>query len=158
MEKVVAGASTVNGQAGVDPRTIDIPGSDTQKVWTKTGPNSAEWLPRGHFLTYGDAIDGMLALENEHPGWMSKVYKDVNDINRRQPPPPGFKWIQEVAFHQSYPWFWNLVPVSGWQGDAPEVPAPRFNRYVQDLDQDGVPDVLEQRRHRYGKRKHFFFS
>ena len=39
-----------------------------------------------------------------------------------------------------------------------EVNSSVFNRYVQDLDQDGIPDVLERRRFRRGRRRHFFFS
>lgn len=141
------GSGPVSDPTDVDPRSINIPGSDKQLVWTQTGPQTIEWVPRGKFLTYGDAIDTKIDFENQHPGYMSRVYKDVNDITAHQPPPAGYHWIQEVASHQSYPWFWNLARDSQWSGDRVSQSS---SRDVTDTSRD------KWRRRHAGYRRSFF--
>lgn len=158
MEKVVAQASTVNGQPA-DLSSLQLPaGSNVYHENFVFAPD----LPQ---RTYADLVNNLakdaadtVAYDQEHgTKWFEGGYGRVNRPEVYYGTPAGYQWIQEVASHQSYPWRWNLVPVPAWKGDR-EIPAPRFNRYVQDLDQDGVPDVLERRKRYPGRRVISFFS
>ena len=158
MEKVVAQASTVNGQPA-DLSSLQLPAGCN--VYHENSGFASE-LPQ---RTYADLVNNLakdaadsVAYDHEHgTKWFEIGYGNLNRPEFYYGTPAGYQWIREVGYHQIYPWRWNLFPVPALKGDR-EIPAPRFNRYVEDLDQDGVPDVFERRKRYPGRRRHFFFS
>ena len=54
--------------------------------------------------TWGDLLDHLQKNAANDPSWSDNYNAPYWDKA-----PPGYKWIREIAVHQSYPWFWNLA-------------------------------------------------
>lgn len=187
MESVVAQASSVNGVTGPQANVGqtyqdgDVPKSGDVSYQYQSAPGWSEtYTNKFHtpYWTYHDAPtkahykyvwhrDYMVPIDSSHPEngryigqWIAEPdhndpYWAPNGQDGAYSGTPGYvdSWVVPPNAEPP-PSYYPPVVVPPVRSDVyPSV----FNRYVQDLDQDGIPDVLQRRRHSRGRRRHFFF-